>query len=801
MKAELPIIGKVATGKDANPKTVVKTRTKTVYKDSPVKVAEKAVTTNTLMGGFFEFSNKTLSDEKTVSNKLLKANTGWVYRNNDVIAKEVGAMDLELYSIKIVGGDFEYTKIDTHPLLDALDRFNDTTTKQDGMYLTQSHKKLTGDAFWLLDWQGNELANIYLLQPDKVELDLGTPNDKTDDIVKGYKYRDVIDGKEVEAYYKPDQIIHFKSPNPNNPFRGLGAVEAAAETIDTDNLAQETMKKFYLNGAIINFILSTEGKITDAQLKRLRAELKANYSGVANAYKTMILGGGLEPKSISQTNREQEFLAQLEWYRDKIMVIFGNTKASLGIVDDVNRATHESAMVSWRKNSVKPEMQAIVNTLNEFLVPRYGNNLVLTFSDPVGEDRTALLEEAKVLKEHDIADNNEVREMLGLEARPNPVNDELRAERPQPELPPALENIDVKQLLRRRGYYDLLSDFRVIKEEARKIALRVVQLRKKSVTKADEAVSPQREHKFYSNDQVWEYWGKQIRLVEVTETKFKNKVSQFINEVKEEALANFTAEASKSAKIKTKALVNEDQLEIQAQLDFTPILRDISIAAGQEALDLIDVDDPYIPDLDKIIRRNIKKFTQSMLHTEREKMAQIIADGTKAGKSVPMIRAEMEAAFDELNRVQSERITRTEVIRASNEASVDAWEQSGVVEGKQWLTAEDDRTDESCSELNGKIISLSGTYIGKGEEFLGNTYDYEPIDEPPLHPNCRCVVLPVLLSEKSVAKQKARLKKQITKLEEKIQQDAKFIEELKAQANGDKTVVLDESVKSNTNRG
>jgi hypothetical protein len=73
----------------------------------------------------------------------------------------------------------------------------------------------------------------------------------------------------------PRRSSTSRKPNPNNPYRGKGVVEAAAETIDSDNLANLTQKNFFKKGAITNFVLTTDGKITDRQLKRLKADLKA----------------------------------------------------------------------------------------------------------------------------------------------------------------------------------------------------------------------------------------------------------------------------------------------------------------------------------------------------------------------------------------------------------------------------------------------------------------------------------------------------------------------------------------------
>jgi molybdopterin synthase catalytic subunit len=50
---------------------------------------------------------------------------------------------------------------------------------------------------------------------------------------------------------------------------GKGAVEAMAETIDTDILTNRAQKNFFKKGAITNFVLTTREQITDEQLKRL----------------------------------------------------------------------------------------------------------------------------------------------------------------------------------------------------------------------------------------------------------------------------------------------------------------------------------------------------------------------------------------------------------------------------------------------------------------------------------------------------------------------------------------------------
>lgn len=420
----VPLIGDVKLSRGVAVPSVVNDITPLETPRTPKKAVVKEKFLDVL-GGLLQFSQPTLSSEKSVSTKILQANKGWVYRNNDAIAQEVSKVEFELYTVGLAGGEIVYNEVETHPLLDLLDKPNAETTKAEFLYTLQSHKKLSGDAFVLKVRNNQQVVALRLLPPDKVILNLQspTPNDPT--VILSYQYQDIIDGKKIDVAYDPKDIIHFKKPNPKNQFRGLGAVEALADDIDLDNLTIETTKKFFINGAITNFVLTTEGKINDEQLKRLKAEMKSTYGGASNAYKAMILGGGLKPVDISYTNKEMQFLEQLAWYRDKIMIGFGNTKASLGMVDDVNRASFEGSIIGWLRNTVKPDDEAIVNTLNEFLVPEFGDNLVLGFCDPVPEDREDDVNEAKGLYPLGIITLDEARELVDLDPVADGSGDEF----------------------------------------------------------------------------------------------------------------------------------------------------------------------------------------------------------------------------------------------------------------------------------------------------------------------------------------------------------------------------------------
>lgn len=82
-------------------------------------------------------------------------------------------------------------------------------------------------------------------------------------------------------------------------------------------------------------------------------------------------------------------------------------------------------------------------------------------------------------------------------------------------------------------------------------------------------------------------------------------------------------------------------------------------------------------------------------------------------------------------------IARTETQMAANAGALNGYKASGVVERKQWVTAEDDLVEEDCLE------NAAAGAAGDGVLALDDEYPSGD-DAPPAHPNCRCVIVPVV---------------------------------------------------------
>jgi len=79
-------------------------------------------------------------------------------------------------------------------------------------------------------------------------------------------------------------------------------------------------------------------------------------------------------------------------------------------------------------------------------------------------------------------------------------------------------------------------------------------------------------------------------------------------------------------------------------------------------------------------------------------------------------------------------IAVTEVTSAFAQGNMIAWKESGVTEGKEWNTANDELVCPICGPLDGKQVKLDG-------EFTGG------FAAPPAHPRCRCWITPVTMGD------------------------------------------------------
>ncbi|MBO8180272.1 MAG: minor capsid protein [Archaeoglobus sp.] len=154
-------------------------------------------------------------------------------------------------------------------------------------------------------------------------------------------------------------------------------------------------------------------------------------------------------------------------------------------------------------------------------------------------------------------------------------------------------------------------------------------------------------------------------------------------------------------------LGNKDLKSVGINFDIPPDIH---------ALDFLD---GYQFDLIKGVSEDLKK-----------EIKRVVRDGIINGKSMREVANDLKQVFN-TRKWRLNTIARTEVIRASNFGRYEAWKKSGVVVGKEWVTAFDDRTCPECAAMDGDQASLEKPFRNG-------------VLMPPAHPNCRCTAIPII---------------------------------------------------------
>ena len=118
----------------------------------------------------------------------------------------------------------------------------------------------------------------------------------------------------------------------------------------------------------------------------------------------------------------------------------------------------------------------------------------------------------------------------------------------------------------------------------------------------------------------------------------------------------------------------------------------------------------------------------------REMIRAQVVEAMQNGDSVQELAGRLKESHA-FSNARTHTIARTETAMADNTGNLIGWAETGLVAGKRWITAEDDKVSEICN-TNGKM-----GVIGLHEHFAHGGMT------PPAHPNCRCTVVPVLAED------------------------------------------------------
>lgn len=182
-------------------------------------------------------------------------------------------------------------------------------------------------------------------RPDWMEFILSAPPDEAmeADIVA---YRYTLGGPRgggASRIYLPGEAIHWAPiPDPSASFRGMSWLAPVIEEFQSDRLATRHKRKFFENAATPNMVMVAPPTLTADQFRDFVRMSKEATEGVENAYKTLHVGGGMDPRVVGANFQQIDFRATQGAGETRIASAGGVPPIIVGMSEGLSSATYSN---------------------------------------------------------------------------------------------------------------------------------------------------------------------------------------------------------------------------------------------------------------------------------------------------------------------------------------------------------------------------------------------------------------------------------------------------------------------------
>ena len=503
-------------------------------------------------------------------------------------------------------------------------------------------------------------------------------------------------GKSIRL--ETSEVMVFAEFNPYERYpyitRWYSPIQAIAMTVRGEKEIESRNYSLLTNDVPPGMVLTTDQPLTQEQVQAIKSNWEANHTWAKNAGKLAILPFGIKPNNVQASPKEMDFISQQNWDRDKILAIYKVPKAILWIWEWVNVWNVKSFNQIFSQRCIEPLTRKISRVLNDKL---FDWIWFFEFLNVLPTDEDAV-------REHYLSwwiTRNEYRQELWY----NPIKwwdvffDGSEAEKVDTEWKKF--SIDFKWLW---------IDF-------------------SSIVKSNIPWSEDWMIKRHSNkNNRYIVYEKRLRewFLKVFSKQEKAILSEFDKNNNWKSFSSYIS--NKAIKLKL-----DKKYYAVYQLFLKDTVEEIVKKEWERASKEINAKSPfrYDENIAKEVKEMLTKLAKEVDSVTDEKLLKAIGKATNEWLSTTETKEVLEDVFKDLKTTRLDKIIRTESIRYWSYAEQKAWEESWVVKYKERWTAPDNRRCEKCKELHGKKVKL-------GDEFL------EWISWAPLHPNCRCDMIPCI---------------------------------------------------------
>lgn len=673
-------------------------------------IRNKSITFATLENSGF---NSGLEDFYDSYNLRTFRESLYLFIGVSMIRETVSSIPLEMYEIKNKEGDV--VDVYDDDFLNLFEKPNNIQTQKEFMKLAVAYYLLAGETFWYLERTDVNSAPTQMInmRPDNVQIILSV--DKKE--IVGYEFHQ-SNGQIIRL--APESVLHIKNIDPLDPIRGLGVVRPATQRIVTEKEASKHQSNTFRNQGRPDVVVFSEDDLTEEQIEDANKKWQKKF-GSDKGSQLGMFGGGVKSLQVLNVNpKEMDFINTQGFLRDDILASLHIPKAMI-TSDDVNLANSKTARINYIKEACLPVLDTFLDVINNKLLNEMDNGRFITYENPVNEDREMLLKEAKELKEAGIITIDEARSLMSYDAIDG---GDVLAGNQFPTLQMSMKKLKLKKFARRilKKRPVLMKKFFAVEAVTKLIEV------EKSVKRSRNSVfnTPELKNAYIKafNNKIDNKAKVFHTTIDVYNREFAKRIEDHMEKfgVNPKQFFNVTTEIQESRKV------------------FVPLMQNMFSKVGQETLD--DVANGFATkasesfhtpeEMLRQLEQRAEFFINSMLNTDYEAMSKIIVEQMEAGAGVQEIARKIRGYFDDMSVARARTIARTETGRLVSQATNEAYRQSAVVTGKEWLTAGDSKVRDE-HQINAGVIVDTGEAFPSGEHYPGE----DSI-------NCRCALAPAV---------------------------------------------------------
>ena len=650
------------------------------------------------------------------------------YKKNELvyaaITRKIETFNEATFRVKGKDGN----EIPGHPLVTIIKNPKRGLGEYNLWFETLMHLDLGGNAFWLkIRGSRGQMIGISPIRPDRIRKIVT----KDEEEVLGYTIQKGGQGPWIP--YDRDDVVHFRNPDPLDNHWGMPPLQAAQRTLSIDNLSNEMTEILVKNRGINpGIVVTTEGKIDEATVSRLNSTWEERFSGKRSG-KPAWLQKGMDIKMLGLNMNELAWIDLRAVSETRILSVLKVPPMLIGAKSGIDKGTFSNmaeARLSFHHETIAPMYNKMDDVIQaEILNTEFKGDGVAYFDtseiSAMQGQRDARWDRAGMALDRGFVTVNEARAIVGHESVAG--GDVFLRGLGKLEVGEGQTSADVMR--ETVGVTQLSGKTRETKSARSAVALLTEIFGRRRV--ADAFLQ-----KFTSlaADLYGQFASDVSKIAENTQKSIDTEVK----EIPQQFVDGFIDVMKRK----------EADWIILSGSQSLPVMAEIVGESGRLTSAAMGVSfDLSSDEIVASIRTNSFKFAKSISRTASNRVMETILASRETGATIKELRNSLREEFDGWTKHRAEMVARTETIRASNSGAKTVYKKAGVTKIR-WLAVDDScpyclaLQDKGDFPIDDPFVEEGGSLEIDDEKTPPLVANYEAIETPPAHPNCRCAIVP-----------------------------------------------------------